>query len=64
MNENLSSRSAKLRYAIKKKDTHNIVTDIQQKFKHLIDIEDYGKNYEKIIDNFFNLIFNIIYSIH
>ena len=43
LNENLSSRSAKLRYAIKKKDTHNIVTDIQQKFKHLIDIEDYGK---------------------
>ena len=43
LNENLSSRSAKLRYAIKKKDTHNIVTDIQQKFKYLIDIEDYGK---------------------
>ena len=43
LNENLSSRSAKLRYAIKKKDTHNIVTDIQQKFKHLIDIEDFGK---------------------
>ena len=43
LNENLSSRSAKLRYAIKKKDIHNIVTDIQQKFKHLIDIEDYGK---------------------
>ena len=42
LDENLSSRSAKLRYVIKKKDFYNFKTDIFEKFKHLIEIEKLG----------------------
>ncbi|MDC1154650.1 16S rRNA (cytosine(1402)-N(4))-methyltransferase RsmH [Candidatus Pelagibacter sp.] len=42
LNENISSRSAKLRYAIKKSDSYNFETDIIKKFKHMIDIENFG----------------------
>jgi len=41
--ENPPSRSAKLRYAIKKHDFYNFETDILDKFKYLIDIENYSK---------------------
>ena len=40
--ENPSSRSAKLRSAIKQEDTLNFDTDILEKFKHLIEIENYS----------------------
>ena len=40
LEENLSSRSAKLRYAIKKNNFYNFKTDIFKKFKHLIEIEN------------------------
>ena len=43
LKENLSSRSAKLRYVVKKNDFYNFETDIFNKFKHLIEIENYGK---------------------
>ena len=39
---NLPSRSAKLRYVIKKKQFYNFDTDILDKFKHLITIENLG----------------------
>ena len=42
LEENLSSRSAKLRYVIKKNDFYNFKTDILEKFKHLIEIEKLG----------------------
>ena len=42
INENLPSRSAKLRYAIKKSDFYNFETDILDQFKNLIEIENYG----------------------
>ena len=42
MNENISSRSAKLRYMIKLKDTYKFETDILEKFKDLIEIENLG----------------------
>jgi len=42
LDENLSSRSAKLRYVIKKNDFYNFKTDIFEKFKHLIEIEKLG----------------------
>ena len=41
--ENPQSRSAKLRYAIKKHDFYDFETDILDKFKYLIDIENYSK---------------------
>jgi len=41
--ENPPSRSAKLRYAIKKEDFYDFETDILDKFKYLIDIENYSK---------------------
>ncbi len=41
--ENLPSRSAKLRYAIKKKDFYEFDTDIQDQFKNLIEIENFGE---------------------
>ena len=41
--ENPSSRSAKLRYAIKKQDFYDFETDILEKFKYLIDIENFSK---------------------
>ena len=40
--ENLPSRSAKLRYAIKKNDFYDFETDILNQFKDLIEIESYG----------------------
>ncbi len=40
--ENLPSRSAKLRYVIKKKDFYDFDTDIQNQFKNLIEIENFG----------------------
>ncbi len=44
LNENYPSRSAKLRYLIKKENFHNINTDIFEKFSHLIEIENLGEN--------------------
>ena len=41
--ENPPSRSAKLRYAVKKQDFYDFETDILNKFKYLIDIENYSK---------------------
>ena len=43
LRENIPSRSAKLRYVIKKEDLYNFETDIFEKFKHLIEIENFGK---------------------
>jgi 16S rRNA (cytosine1402-N4)-methyltransferase len=40
--ENLPSRSAKLRYAIKKDDFYDFETDIFDQFKNFIEIEGYG----------------------
>ena len=40
--ENLPSRSAKLRYAIKKDDFYDFETDIFDQFKNLVEIEGYG----------------------
>ena len=42
LSENLQSRSAKLRYMIKKQNFYNFETDVFDKFKHLLEIEDYG----------------------
>ena len=42
LRENPPSRSAKLRYIIKKNNFYNFETDIQKKFKNLIEIENYG----------------------
>ena len=42
LNENLPSRSAKLRYVIKKKNFYNFETDILKKFQNLIEIENIG----------------------
>ncbi|MBD1162907.1 16S rRNA (cytosine(1402)-N(4))-methyltransferase RsmH [Pelagibacterales bacterium SAG-MED12] len=42
LKENLPSRSAKLRYIIKKDDFYNFKTDILDKFQHLIEIENFG----------------------
>ena len=42
LSENPPSRSAKLRYVIKKKDFYNFETDILNKFKFLIEIENFG----------------------
>ena len=41
--ENPPSRSAKLRYVIKKEDFYDFETDILDKFKHLIEIENLSK---------------------
>ena len=41
--ENPPSRSAKLRYVIKKEDFFDFETDVLNKFKHLIDIENLSK---------------------
>ena len=40
--ENPPSRSAKFRYVIKKRDFYNFDTDIEEKFRNLIEIENYG----------------------
>ena len=42
LKENIPSRSAKLRYVIKKDNFYNFETDILKKFKHLIEIENFG----------------------
>ena len=42
ISENQASRSAKLRYVIKKKETYEIETDILDKFSNLIEIENLG----------------------
>ncbi|MDA9838309.1 16S rRNA (cytosine(1402)-N(4))-methyltransferase RsmH [Candidatus Pelagibacter sp.] len=42
VNENLPSRSAKLRYGIKKNDFYDFETDILDQFKNLIEIENFG----------------------
>jgi 16S rRNA (cytosine1402-N4)-methyltransferase len=41
--ENIPSRSAKLRYVIKKRDFYDFNTDIFKKFKTLLEIENFGK---------------------
>ncbi len=41
--ENPPSRSAKLRYIIKKEDVYDFETDILEKFDHLIKIENFSK---------------------
>ena len=41
-NENLPSRSAKLRYVKKKTDFYDFETDILDQFKNLIEIENFG----------------------
>ena len=43
LRENIPSRSAKLRYVIKKNDFYNFETDIAKKFKTLLDIENFGE---------------------
>ena len=43
ISENPPSRSAKLRYAIKKENFYNFETDILDKFKTLIEIENFSK---------------------
>ena len=42
INENLPSRSAKLRYVIKKNDFYDFETDALDQFSNLIEIENYG----------------------
>ena len=42
LKENISSRSAKLRYVVKKEDIYNFETDILKKFDYLINIENFG----------------------
>ncbi len=42
LNENISSRSAKLRFVIKKRNFFNFDSDIFEKFKSLIEIENIG----------------------
>ena len=43
LRENPPSRSAKLRFAIKKNDLFDFETDIEGQFKNLIDIENFGE---------------------
>ena len=43
VSENLPSRSAKLRYVIKKSDFYDFETDILDQFTQLIEIENYGE---------------------
>ena len=42
LKENIPSRSAKLRYVVKKTDCYDFETDILKKFGYLIEIENYG----------------------
>ncbi len=42
LRENFPSRSAKLRYIIKKDDFYEFETDIFEKFEHLIKVENFG----------------------
>ena len=43
LRENPSSRSAKLRYLIKKDNFYNFETDITKKFDYLLKLEEFGK---------------------
>ena len=43
INENPPSRSAKLRYAVKKEEFYEFETDILEKFSNLIEIENFSK---------------------
>ncbi len=43
LKENISSRSAKLRFVIKKDNFYDFETDILKRFQFLLDIEDLGK---------------------
>ena len=43
ISENLPSRSAKLRYVIKKDDFYDFKTDILDRFNYMIEIENYSK---------------------
>ena len=43
LEENRPSRSAKLRYVVKKSNSYEFETDIYKKFEHLIEIENFGK---------------------
>ena len=43
INENPPSRSAKLRYVVKKEDFYDFETDILDKFRYLIEIENFSK---------------------
>ena len=50
VSENPPSRSAKLRFAIKKTDFFDFETDIEDQFKNLIDIEKFGeKLWKKLV---------------
>ena len=50
ISENLPSRSAKLRYAIKKTDFYDFKTDILDQFSNLIEIENFGnKLWKKLL---------------
>ena len=42
LKENIHSRSAKLRYVVKKKNFFNFETDISKEFDFLINIENFG----------------------
>ena len=42
LKENIPSRSAKLRYMIKKDNSYNFETDIFNEFRNLIEIENFG----------------------
>ena len=50
INENPPSRSAKLRYVVKKEDFFNFETDILDKFNYLLEIENYS---EKLWEKYF-----------
>ena len=43
LRDNFPSRSAKLRYVIKKEDFYEFETDILDKFQNLIEIENFGE---------------------
>ena len=50
VSENLPSRSAKLRYGIKKSNFYDFETDILDQFKNLIEIENFGdKLWKKLV---------------
>ena len=57
LEENISSRSAKLRYLIKKSDFNDFETDILKKFEDLINIENIGNKLWKKFRLFFWLYF-------
>ena len=64
LKENIPSRSAKLRYVIKKDNFYNFETDIYKKFEYLIKIENLGDKLWKIYSYFFISISSNVYSIY